>query len=141
MMRVWQKLCDWWWGVSRVVRISVGFGEAFDRLSILKIKSCRLVGDKQALVGIEYDCLRQRLKIIGGVKGLVEFWQLYIVNSLLWEIEDALRLKEQAREFDEEFIDYARDVYRLNDRRAWLKCQIDDRCQSGVTEVKGYSNE
>ena len=37
--------------------------------------------------------------------------QLKEINEALWEIEDDIRDKERAREFDERFIELARSVY------------------------------
>jgi hypothetical protein len=47
-----------------------------------------------------------------------EFKDLKDVNLKLWHIEDDIRIKEQKKEFDQEFIELARSVYFTNDVRA-----------------------
>jgi hypothetical protein len=44
--------------------------------------------------------------------------ELKNVNLNLWDVEDGIRDKELAGEFDKVFIELARSVYRLNDVRA-----------------------
>jgi len=60
------------------------------------------------------------------------------VNEDLWEVEDAIRMKEKNQQFDDEFIELARSVYRLNDRRADLKRQINLQYESELMEEKSY---
>ena len=50
--------------------------------------------------------------------------RLLEVNQALWKVEDLLRDFERASSFGEEFIDLARSVYRLNDKRAHIKKDI-----------------
>jgi hypothetical protein len=57
---------------------------------------------------------------------------------MLWDIEDALRIKERNKEFDNEFIEIARSVYITNDRRCAVKKQIDAILGSHITEEKSY---
>ena len=47
--------------------------------------------------------------------------ELKAVNERLWDIEDAVRLKERAQAFDQEFVELARSVYLQNDERARIK--------------------
>jgi hypothetical protein len=65
--------------------------------------------------------------------------QLAAVNAELWEIEDTLRRHERSGDFGPEFVRQARDVYRLNDRRAALKATIDQRLDSAFHEPKLYT--
>jgi hypothetical protein len=60
------------------------------------------------------------------------------VNEALWEIEDAIRLKEKAQDFGTEFIALARSVYRINDERAALKRRINDLLGAVIVEEKSY---
>ncbi len=62
------------------------------------------------------------------------------VNSQLWQVEDELRLCERRRDFGQRFVELARSVYRLNDRRAELKASIDKLCgDERRTELKVYA--
>ena len=60
------------------------------------------------------------------------------VNNSLWEIEDNIRIKESKQEFDKEFIQLARSVYKENDRRATLKKEINLKYNSTLVEEKSY---
>jgi Family of unknown function (DUF6165) len=64
--------------------------------------------------------------------------ELFQVNGRLWDVEDELRALEQNGNFGERFVDLARSVYRLNDRRALLKRQINTVTGSGIVEEKSY---
>jgi len=63
---------------------------------------------------------------------------LCAVNLSLWEIEDAIREKERLGEFDNEFIELARQVYITNDSRATLKMRINIKYNSDMVEEKSY---
>jgi len=43
------------------------------------------------------------------------------INEALWDIEDDIRDKERAKEFDDKFIELARAVYVTNDQQADIK--------------------
>ena len=59
--------------------------------------------------------------------------------SFDWKIEDDIRDKEKRKEFDDEFINVARSVYFLNDKRAKVKKQINEKTNSNLVEEKSYS--
>jgi hypothetical protein len=58
----------------------------------------------------------------------------------LWEVEDNLRDKEFAGEFDIVFIELARSVYKLNDIRAKIKQSINTVLKSELVEEKSYKD-
>ena len=60
------------------------------------------------------------------------------VNNSLWQIEDRIREKESCQEFDKEFIQLARSVYKENDRRAFIKKEINLKYNSELIEEKLY---
>ncbi len=62
------------------------------------------------------------------------------VNKNLWEIEDNIRIKERNQEFDKEFVELARSVYKENDKRASLKKEINQKYNSELIEEKSYNN-
>lgn len=116
-------------------------GEFLDKLTILEIKSERMTDPaKLANVGRELGVLRTTWAAsplaARDVAALVA--QLKQVNESLWEIEDRIRLKESARQFDADFIELARAVYRTNDRRAALKRQLNEALGSDLVEEKSY---
>ena len=60
------------------------------------------------------------------------------VNESLWQVEDELRQSESAGDFGPRFIELARSVYRLNDRRASIKRQVNEALGSRLMEEKSY---
>ena len=114
-------------------------GEIVDKLSILKIKQNN-IKDKEKLINInkEYDYLYkivfEDLKI-----NKEDFYKLILINEKLWEIEDDLRIKENKKQFDEEFIELARNVYYTNDERANIKKDINIKYKSNFVEEKSYN--
>ncbi len=66
--------------------------------------------------------------------------ELKAINEKLWEIEDDIRDKERAKEFDERFIELARAVYFTNDRRAAAKKELNLHLGSAIVEEKSYQD-
>ena len=66
--------------------------------------------------------------------------RLKAVNERLWDIEDAIRLKEKAQAFDAEFVKLARSVYFENDERARIKKEINLALGSAYVEEKSYQD-
>jgi hypothetical protein len=62
------------------------------------------------------------------------------VNTKLWVIEDDIRDKELAGEFDAKFIELARAVYVTNDERAKIKRVINTKLGSALVEEKSYKD-
>lgn len=121
--------------------VPVSWGELLDKMTILQIKQERIATPAaRDNVGREYRMLSaiggQALRD-GAVGGLVE--SLKRVNEALWEIEDAIRGEEAAARFGASFIDLARSVYRMNDRRAAIKREINRLLQSELVEEKSYA--
>ena len=63
---------------------------------------------------------------------------LSIINNELWKIEDDIRDKERKKEFDEDFIELARRVYKTNDKRMEIKNSINKLMSSDIIEHKSY---
>lgn len=120
--------------------IEVSTGEVLDKISILDIKLSK-VNDQIKISNIknEYDYLNflcQSMLESEDIKKL--YTELYRINLLLWNIEDKIRLKEKASEFDDEFIELARSVYKTNDERAKIKKELNLVTQSRFIEEKSY---
>jgi hypothetical protein len=120
------------------MKIEVSVGEIVDKLSILQIKT-GMIKDQEKLANVkkEYDYLSNivfdELKIEQS-----DFFNLVVINSKLWEIEDRIRNKERDQEFDQDFIDLARSVYFTNDERAEIKKSINLKYGSYFVEEKSY---
>ena len=56
----------------------------------------------------------------------------------LWEIEDQIRICEKNKKFDNKFLELARSVYKLNDKRFDLKNKINLLFNSALAEQKHY---
>jgi hypothetical protein len=123
-----------------MVTIPVSVGELIDKLSILNVKQS-MINDSIKLdyVNKEFELLYNFSsfyldddKISALYKDLIE------VNSTLWKIEDEIRIKEQQKLFDSEFIGLSRSVYQNNDIRFGLKNQINELTNSEIREQKDY---
>ena len=117
----------------------ISVGELIDKITILRIKRERIRA-APALANVELDRLldiRARASLDPAeLAGLED--ELFQVNGGLWDVEDELRALEQSRNFGKRFIELARSVYRLNDRRSMLKRQINTVTGSAVVEEKSY---
>ncbi len=121
--------------------IPISPGELLDKITILEIKFTRLGSEEQRVnVQRELELLdavrRQRIPASPALEQLAV--SLRRVNEQLWEVEDDLRLAEQAQCFDSAFIELARSVYRINDERSVLKRRVNELLQSALVEEKSY---
>ena len=126
-----------------IIQVPVSPGEVLDKITILEIKSERM-DDPDKLANV-----RRELALLQGT------WQqtvdddetvrrihaeLKSINEALWEIEDDIRDKERAREFDKRFIELARSVYVTNDQRANAKKELNIYLGSEIVEEKSYQD-
>lgn len=120
----------------------ISLGEFLDKLTILRIKAER-ISDTTKLQNVvrELRMLEARWSEAHRNEAdiEIELTELGRVNEALWDIEDSIRGKEARKEFDEEFIELARSVYRNNDRRAQLKTSINRKLGSVLVEEKSYT--
>ena len=119
----------------------ISVGELLDKLTILEIKSSRIL-DQNKLLNINKElhllievCKNHNININDHL--IVE---LKKYNESLWDIEDKIRDKERSKQFDEEFISLARAVYFTNDKRADIKKQINLKTGSFLIEEKSYNS-
>ncbi|MGH8111518.1 MAG: DUF6165 family protein [Rhodanobacteraceae bacterium] len=126
-----------------VIAVPVSHGELIDKITILEIKSDRM-RDPGKLANV-----RDELRLLGDLWAddpaartdiAAERAELKQINESLWDIEDAIRLKERDRAFDTRFIELARAVYRTNDRRAAVKRAINLKLGSRLVEEKSYQD-
>jgi hypothetical protein len=118
--------------------IEVSTGEVADKISILLIKKEKITDvDKLENIKKELSSLIEHFPAEILIDKLYSL--LCAVNLSLWEIEDAIREKERLGEFDNEFIELARQVYITNDSRAALKMRINIMYNSDIIEEKSYN--
>ena len=125
------------------ISVPVSYGELLDKISILQIKSERMEDPaKLANVRNELSALEQAwMAHPAAGHDIVRLRaELKAVNERLWDIEDAVRVKERAGEFDEAFVQLARSVYFENDERARIKKAINLALGSAYVEEKSYSD-
>ena len=119
----------------------VSAGELIDKITILEIKKIKIF-DKIKLSDVEKE-----------LKSLNQTYQKHIpdndnikenknklveVNTKLWDLENSKRAAEKKGEFGEQFINDARNVYKLNDERARIKLDINNILGSNIKEVKSH---
>lgn len=121
--------------------IQVSWGELFDKISILEIKTERLSsGTARANAAQELERLREAARPVADNKELAPLAaHLKRINETLWKIEDDIRAKEAVKDFGPEFVELARAVYINNDERGALKAKINVLLQSSIVEEKEYS--
>ena len=123
------------------ISVPISVGELFDKISILEIKKIK-VKDKTKLqdINFELNALKQILtkKRLHKKNNKEQYKKLFNINKRLWNIEDKKRSYEKSKKFDKAFIELARKVYLLNDRRAKIKNKINHISGSMIREVKSY---
>ena len=122
------------------IYVPISVGELIDKITILEIKKKYMSGEKMKNVNNEL----KSLQVILNNEKLEVDQNLYLnlkkINTSLWEIEDKIRIKESLKEFDEDFIELARSVYKVNDERSLVKREINLKYNSGIVEEKSYKN-
>lgn len=121
--------------------VPISPGELIDKITILEIKSARMTdAAKLHNVRTELNLLMEtwRASDYSKVDITAEWAGLRDVNTKLWVIEDDIRDKELAGEFDAKFIELARAVYVTNDERAKIKRAINTKLGSALVEEKSY---
>jgi chromosome segregation ATPase len=121
------------------MKIEISNGELLDKRSILEIKAEKIhLPEKLENIRKELELVKDlSAALFPKVSGLYD--QLKETNLKLWAIEDLLRDYESKKEFGEEFIQAARSVYLLNDRRSEIKRQINLATGSEIREEKSYT--
>lgn len=119
----------------------ISAGELVDKITILEIKKVK-INDIAKLNEVEKELLSLSNtfnKIIPNsskIKLLID--NLKSINLKLWDIEDGKRLAEKKKIFGKEFIELARNVYKMNDERAKIKFEINNILESNIKEVKSH---
>ncbi len=123
------------------ITVEVSYGEMLDKISILEIKLEKVTDPGQR------DNIAREFAILSeardqGLAGGPDFSTLYgdlkNINLQLWEVEDDIRDCERRRDFGDGFVALARSVYKMNDRRAALKRELDEFLGSPLVEEKLY---
>ncbi|HEV2268770.1 MAG TPA: DUF6165 family protein [Steroidobacteraceae bacterium] len=127
--------------MSDDILVPVSPGELLDKITILRIKTARILDPaKLANVRLELDLLEKtwRGSRFAAADVSRDERALQEVNERLWDIEDRIREKEARQTFDRDFIELARAVYHSNDERAAIKKRINQALGSRLVEEKSY---
>ena len=116
----------------------VSLGELIDKITILEIKMVFMTGIKLKNVDKELKLLKNLIQDKNLEIDIDLINNLKEVNKNLWKIEDKIRIKERNKEFDKEFIELARSVYKENDKRSSIKKEINLQYYSELVEEKSY---
>ena len=119
----------------------ISLGELIDKITILKIKTEKInETEKLKNISNELDKLFSLLESLQLSKEDLDKYskQLYEVNKKLWETEDTLRALENKKNFNKDFIENARNVYKLNDERFEIKNKLNKQFSSEIIEEKSY---
>jgi len=119
----------------------ISAGELVDKITILEIKKSKITSkDKLREIEKELISLNQTMiKSIPDNSKILNFInELKNINLKLWAIEDGKRAAEKNNDFGKEFIQLARNVYKINDERAKIKLEINNALGSNIKEVKSY---
>lgn len=122
-----------------MMQVNISIGELLDKISILMIKSEKIKSDlKRKNVEKELNSLIVIANNFNFKLDSPNFKELKKINTKLWEIEDNIRIKEAKKQFDSEFIELARSVYKYNDKRFVIKNAINVELNSEFFEEKEY---
>ena len=126
----------------RKILTEISVGELLDKLSILEIKLNKIKNPSLLQeIKKEYDTLNKTKNnnINSSNEIDILYKNLKETNEKLWDIENEKRLCEKNSDFNDRFIQLARDVYIVNDKRSKIKLEINKILGSNVKEVKQYT--
>jgi hypothetical protein len=119
----------------------ISAGELIDKITILEIKKVKIL-DTSKLKDIEKELLSLNSTfkkfIEDSSKIQLSIDNLKSINLKLWDIENKKRLAEKNNNFDEQFVELARNVYKYNDERAKIKLEINNILGSNIKEIKSH---
>ena len=119
----------------------ISLGELIDKITILEIKKIKL-SDVKKLEQVEKELssliatFNEYISDSSQIQS--EINNLKSINLKLWDIEDGKRAAEKNKDFGENFIELARNVYKYNDERAKIKLKINNLLGSNIKEVKSH---
>jgi hypothetical protein len=122
-----------------MITIPVSVGELIDKYSILQIKRSKVNDVKLKKVEHEIHALVPLVAPYLSIDSISTCYEdLLGVNTQLWDVEDEIRKLEHQKSFGDKFIELARAVYYLNDKRFEIKNKINTLTDSDIQEVKQY---
>lgn len=126
--------------MGKIIYAPISVGELIDKISILNIK-LTMISDEDKIKMVKEELVELMDvadSFFENIEVMALYKSLFSVNFDLWNVEDVLRKMEADKQFDKEFIEKARSVYFLNDKRFELKSKINTVMGSKINEVKQY---
>ena len=122
------------------MKVEISNGELLDKFSILEIKMGNITDPaKLANIENEYKELTSDCTDLLRNSTISSLYaELKSINQKLWVVEDDIRECERSKDFGQEFISLAREVYFTNDERARVKKEINLASGSSLVEEKSY---
>mgnify|MGYP001385970037 FL=1 len=121
------------------MKVEVAIGEIFDKITILDIKLARIQDNERLMyVRGERETLDMALINEGILIDSKLYEELKDINTKIWDTEAGFREKEAKKEFDNEFIEFARLNAKYNDERFLVKKRINEHYQCEIREQKSY---
>jgi hypothetical protein len=123
--------------------VPISPGELLDKITILEIKSER-IDDAEKIANVRHELgllTRVWSESVTQDQTISDLHQrLKTINEQLWEIEDDIRDEERHDRFGDRFIELARAVYVINDKRAEAKKDVNLHLGSEIVEEKSYKD-
>jgi hypothetical protein len=122
------------------MKVEISNGELLDKFSILEIKMGNIT-DPAKLTNIENEYKELTSDCTDLLRNSTIpslYAELKSINQKLWVVEDDIRECERSKDFGQEFISLAREVYFTNDERARVKKEINLASGSSLVEEKSY---
>ena len=127
---------------SNLISIPISVGELFDKVSVLSVK-IKKIKDESKVNDILHELSLLKPLCEPFYKKTPELSTLMdslrVVNFELWDILEMQRNKEKEGELDHEFINLSISVYKKNDKRFFIKQEINKLTSSKIKEQKYYS--
>ena len=121
------------------MKVEVAIGEIFDKITILDIKLARIQDNERLMyVRGERETLDMALINEGILIDSELYEELKDINTKIWDTEAGFREKEAKKEFDNEFVEFARLNAKYNDERFLVKKRINEHYQCEIREQKSY---
>ena len=122
------------------IKIDISVGELLDKISILRIK-CSKIEDEEKLIYVKAELMD--LVTCATSQGVFDeelLSEIQNINEELWDIEDKIRILEKDKDFSAEFVNLARSVYIINDKRFVVKDRVNEKYGSIIREQKQYTD-
>lgn len=121
------------------IMIATSIGEVIDKLSILIIKSKKIVDlDKLSYVLKELEEIRFAVKKIEDEEFNIFLKKLIKINEKMWKVNDKRKLLISNQEFTDEYLELTKSESLLNDQRFKIKNEINNLYNSEIKEQKSY---